>query len=214
MPPSVSETMVRVVTTRSQGDMRDPSARERALASAGLGGRTLYLLRQEHGTRIHRAAAAADGAAGDGWVSDRTGVALGVYVADCMPIFVWERDGAAFGVFHSGWRGTAAGMPRAAVAAFAREYGVPAGRLRVEIGPHIGACCYRVGPEVRNRFGHENVKGENVDLAGEARVQFEEAGVAAADIAVDDACTACGEVYFSYRRDKQDCRNLAFASRG
>jgi hypothetical protein len=53
---------------------------------------------------------------------------------------------------HAGWRGLAAGVPLATVAALGREFGSRAADLVVAIGPSIGACCYPVGPEVRDRF--------------------------------------------------------------
>jgi YfiH family protein len=59
---------------------------------------------------------------------------------------------AAVAAAHGGWRGLAAGVPSAAVAALAREFGSRPSDLIAAIGPSVGACCYEVGTEVRDRF--------------------------------------------------------------
>ncbi len=57
--------------------------------------------------------------------------------------------------------------------------------------------------------------GPCVDLAAEARAQFIEAGLACESVAASSACTCCQrELLFSYRRDKQDMRMMAFVMLG
>lgn len=203
------------VTTKALGDMKDPSARTRALAEAGLSGHAL-VLSQVHGTGIVETASVAGipepRPKGDGWITAEPGVVPSVYAADCLPIFVWDLQLAAAGVFHAGWRGLAAGMPRAAVRAF-RRFAIGPERLAAAVGPHVGACCYQVGPEVAEKFRREVLAEGRLDLGAEARLQLEESGIPASRISVSPACTACsaGE-FFSYRREKLDHRLMAFIS--
>jgi copper oxidase (laccase) domain-containing protein len=122
-----------------------------------------------------------------------------------MPILL-----AAPGVIaaaHSGWRGTADGMPRASLDAIRRIGSVEARDVRVFMGPCIGPCCYRVGPEVARRFPSDAVRphddGPHVDLAAAVRLQLEAAGVRPDAIDDPPACTACHpEWLFSHRRDQ------------
>jgi len=79
-------------------------------------------------------------------------LAIAVQAADCVPLLVADRRTGAVAAAHAGWRGLAAGVPLAAVAALAREFGSRPADLVVAIGPSIGACCYQVGQEVRDRF--------------------------------------------------------------
>ncbi len=205
------------VTFRSLGDMKAQAARAEACRAAGVG--EPLLLRQRHGTTVLEGTAPFGSGEpppiGDGWVSFQTGVTLGVFAADCLPIFLWDEESLeAVGVFHSGWRGTAAGMPRAAVEAFSSR-GVAPRRLAGFIGPHVGACCYRVGPELEDRFRPGSFlrkpEGLFLDLAAEAAAQLREAGVGADRIEVSADCTSCrSDLYFSFRREKQDRRMLAF----
>jgi YfiH family protein len=53
---------------------------------------------------------------------------------------------------HAGWRGLAAGVPRVSVDALARDFGSRPADLIAAVGPSIAACCYEVGPDVRERF--------------------------------------------------------------
>ncbi|MFA6029238.1 MAG: polyphenol oxidase family protein [Elusimicrobiota bacterium] len=230
------------LTLAALGDMKRPARRAEALAAAGRPGLLPCTLLQRHGIRVHEARvggdyALASGAArleGDGWVCAAPGLFTAIYVADCLPLFVWDdRDLSVVGVFHAGWRGLAAGMPRAAVGAFER-LGVGPERLSAAVGPHAGACCYKVGPELREHFrpssfraGGKNLlpapaagpsaagtsRKENdlrLDLGAEAREQFSEAGVDASRVSVSEECTICGRGYHSFRRDKQDLRMMAF----
>ncbi len=203
------------VTTRRLGDMKDPANRREAAVRVGLP--EPMTLRQVHGERILAGAAENVGRDGDGWLVDKPGICVGVYAADCAPLFVWSDDGRAAGVFHAGWRGTAKGMAKAAVAAFAERLSIPASRLCAAIGPHIGPCCYRVGPEFEREFPAQSLRRRGgelyLDLGAENRRQLAEAGVDERRLGPTAACTACGrDDYFSFRRDKQDARMLAFLS--
>ena len=57
-------------------------------------------------------------------------------------------DGSEIGVAHAGWRGLAAGVLEATVAAMQ----TPASRLHAWLGPAAGPQAYEVGDEVRAAF--------------------------------------------------------------
>ena len=202
-------------TTRRLGNMKDESRRREAARLLALP--EPLTLRQVHGTTIRDATPANAGLEGDGWILSEPGVAAAVYVADCVPLFLWSDDGKAAGVFHAGWRGTAQRMAQAAVAAFKDRLGVPASRLSAASGPHIGACCYKVGPELEKDFPASSLIRRDgapwLDLGAETRRQLLEAGVPAGRIGAPAPCTASdADDYFSFRRDKQDARMLALLS--
>ncbi|MFH2202338.1 MAG: polyphenol oxidase family protein [Elusimicrobiota bacterium] len=192
--------------------MKDPGRRREALAAAGLGPE-VFTLSQVHGTRIHRPVEGLDGAEGDGWLSDEPGRCMGVFVADCLPLFMWSESGGSAGVFHAGWRGVADGIAGAAVRAFA-DLGCAGKTLAAAVGPHIGACCYEVGPELRERFSGESFRDEaqtHLDLGREVAAQLVAAGLDPGRISVSGDCTACGvDKFFSYRRDGKMQRMLAW----
>jgi YfiH family protein len=202
-------------TTRRAGNMKSPENRKAAAALLGLP--EPLTLKQVHGTVIHDASIENAGLEGDGWLLSKPGVAVGVYAADCVPLYLWSDDGKAAGVFHAGWRGTAKKMAQAAVAAFRDRLGVPASRLSAATGAHIGACCYKVGPEFERDFPSSSLIRRDgalyLDLAAETRRQLIETGLSPEKIGSPAACTASNPSdYFSFRRDKADARMLALLS--
>lgn len=208
------------VTTRALGDMKEPSERAAALGRAGLGGAPVFLLKQVHGTAVFHVDASSrrqPRPEGDGWVTDVVGKTLGIFAADCMPIYLWAPAPRAAGVVHAGWRGAQAGMIAQAVLAFRTHYGVGPERLSASIGPHIGPCCYRVGAQTAAQFDAAAVihrRGEvYLDLGAAAKAQLIAAGLGGDAVTVSDACTSClPALFFSFRRDKNDRRMMAFLS--
>ena len=196
--------------------MKDSSQRDAAATVLGLD--APLLLKQVHGTVIHRAAHSAQGLDGDGWIlgPGDEGLCVAVFVADCMPLYLWSDDGKYAGVFHAGWRGMAAGMPGKAVEALV-ERGAKASRLQAAFGPHISVNVYKVGADLESAFPAESFRrdGDDIflDLDRDARRQLEAAGVPARMIGPAAPCTLSNpDTYHSFRRQKDGARMLAFLS--
>jgi YfiH family protein len=85
-------------------------------------------------------------------VGDDDRFTMAVQVADCVPLLIADRRTRACAAAHAGWRGVAARVPGAAVKAMAEKYGSRPSDLTAAIGPSIGACCYEVRDDVRDRF--------------------------------------------------------------
>ncbi len=84
--------------------------------------------------------------------------AVCVKVADCAPLLIGDPVTGVVAAAHAGWRGTAAGVAQAAVAALVRNFDVRPGNLVAAIGPCIGAPAYEVGHAVCDQFneaGHD-----------------------------------------------------------
>jgi hypothetical protein len=103
-------------------------------------------LAQVHGTIICDADAlrAQSSPQADGAVARRVGVVCAVRSADCLPVVLTNRDGSVVAAAHAGWRGLAAGVLEAAVAALR----VPPAEVLVWLGPAIGPHAYEVGADV------------------------------------------------------------------
>lgn len=203
-------------TTRRLGSMKLDSERQAAAALLGLP--APLLLKQVHGTTIHRAAHSAQGLDGDGWTlgPGDEGLSVAVFTADCVPLYLWTDDGKYAGVFHAGWKGMAAGMPTKAVQALV-ERGAKASRLQAAFGPHISAAVYKVGEDLENSFPAEsfNRRGGELflNLDADARRQLVEAGVPERMIGPAAPCTLSNEgSYHSFRRQKDGARMLSFLS--
>jgi len=85
-------------------------------------------------------------------LTDDPTLAIVVQTADCIPILIVDRRTSSVAAAHAGWRGLAAHVPHVAVEKMAAEFDSRREDLVVAIGPAIGACCYEVGADVRERF--------------------------------------------------------------
>jgi polyphenol oxidase len=217
------------VTTRALGNMKDPARREFAAKTLGLAESPLTL-KQVHGSRIivqseilgQKAPLEAENhwpPEADGWIADVPGRPVGVYIADCVPLYLWSQDGKACGVFHAGWRGLEDGMVDKAVFSLVLTRSVTPDELRGALGPHIGPCCYAVGPEFREKQLGAALRERDgrlfLDMGAFVRHAWaqlrEHFGLKLKDenLATSAPCTSCGPEFHSFRRDKQDARMLA-----
>jgi hypothetical protein len=153
---ALSDLAPHLFTTRfwrlgSGQEQPDETAWRGVARAVGVDPAALVRLRQVHGAGVVTARPGPPRQA-DGLVTDNRSIAVAVQAADCVPLLLADRQTGAVAAAHAGWRGLAAGVPAAIVAALAREFGSHAGHLVAVIGPAIGACCYEVGDEVRQRF--------------------------------------------------------------
>ena len=143
----------------------------------------------------------------DAVVTDTRGVALFGTFADCYPIVLWDPEKRVAGLVHAGWRGTAAGVARAAVTFMRDEFGCR--RIRAGIGPGICGRCYEVGEDVAGkfdaRFVNPGVGGKwLLDLAAANTAQLQAAGAKAVyDVAM---CTKESYLFPSHRRHPDGTR--------
>ncbi len=196
-------------------------ARNGFLSNCGILPTRLARARQVHGTAIHAVDAeylrlfpesAPDGwPAGDGLVTNIPELALGVSVADCVPLWVFDPIRRALGVFHAGREGTVAGIAGAGVLAMAGRYGCMPADLICAVGPSAGPCCYEVSEAMAEALKGRGfpVSGRNLDLWESNRRQLLESGVDAARIFLTQQCTICGSGFHSYRKSGTPLRNLA-----
>ncbi len=170
-------------------------------------------LQQIHGTRVVRLdAPPRDGApepAADAAVTSTPGVVLAILTADCLPVLFCNRAGTEVAAAHAGWRGLAAGVLEATIAAM---HSAP-GELLAWIGPAAGVANYEIGAEVRGAFV-EHDRGAatafiqtrpghwRVDLPALARRRLIAAGLGGDSITGGQVCTiADSKRFYSFRRD-------------
>ena len=168
----------------------------------GLDGVELTTIGSVHGAavaRVDKPGGSVDDV--DALITNRPGVALFATYADCYPIVLWDPEKKAVGLVHAGWRGTKAGVARAAATFMQGEFGCT--RIRAGIGPGICGRCYEVGEEVAaqfdKRFAAPGADGRFLlDLAAANLAQLEEAGVRSVyDIGI---CTKEHYLFPSHRR--------------
>jgi len=144
----------------------------------------------------------------DAAVSDVPGLYFLVTFADCAPVLLADPGRGVVAIAHAGWRGTAAGVAAATVRVMCGSFGCSPKHVVAAIGPSIGPCCYRVGPDVADEFrAHANTPviiertgGMYLDLRESNARQLTEIGVRSEALEISTTCTSChSATYFSHR---------------
>jgi YfiH family protein len=130
--------------------------------AAAVDSNRLFRVRQVHGITMAVAAPCRETvvAAADILIAVDTAMACAVQVADCAPLLLADRATGAVAAVHCGWRGISLNAAAVAVDALTEQRGSAPADLIAALGPSIGACCYEVGPEVRQRFAAAGVSEE------------------------------------------------------
>ncbi len=187
--------------------------RRRVARAMGVDPERLLGVTQVHGIDVATVSSPWQPGAGpraDAMVTDRPGLALGIITADCAPVLLADRARGVAGAAHAGWRGAAAGMLEAVVAAMER-LGARRERIVAVVGPCIGQDSYEVGPELRDAVAAATpAASEAFFRAGRGdRLQFDLAGYCVARLVGHGVGTATAlgcdtrtdeQRFFSHRR--------------
>ena len=150
----------------------------------------------------------------DASYSKKPGTVCGVLTADCLPVFVCNKQGTAIGIAHAGWRGLVDGV----IESLIESFDCNGEDLMVHLGPAISGTSFEVGWEVKSQYLSKNKNFEScftfinkkyyLDLYGAARVILKSFGVSS--ISGGDRCTYNeSDEYFSYRRDGKSSGRMA-----
>lgn len=195
-----------------------------AAVAAQLDDAVICRVRQVHGDHVvviatdtDRQRVSATRPEGDSLVSTHPHAAIGVVVADCVPLLMADVRGRVVAAVHAGWRGTCASIAARTVATMCEVSGVRPDALVVAIGPSIASDDYEVGDALRDQFraaGHDAAAVRRwfrepnpgappcLDLWRANRDQLEAAGVRAEAIHVAGLSTrAHAPLLASFRRD-------------
>jgi YfiH family protein len=145
----------------------------------------------------------------DAVVTNRKGLAVGIRVADCVPILLYDARKHVAGAVHAGWRGTANGIIRKTISVFRQNYNSSPADIIVAIGPSIKGSCYVVGHEVADEVTRATGQGEYVSIRGENlyvdlplanKLQALKEGIIPENIWISNDCTHClPQRFHSYR---------------
>ncbi len=169
---------------------------------------------QVHGVTVRRVSAShrwRESSSCDALWTAEPRVALGIKVADCLPVTI--MNGNVIANIHSGWRGAVQGITGATVDA------LPIDRAEAFalLGPSIRVCCFEVGEEVAVQFDERFVDRSHakphVDIPALTIDLLRERGFTADHIVDSGLCTRCkGSIFHSYRRDGSGGRNLTIVA--
>jgi len=181
----------------------DESTWLRAADLVGASGAPVAFASQVHGREVLHAKRPGLVGEADALICDQPGLLVAMRVADCVPILV-AGDGVVAAI-HAGWRGLAAGIIPATMAALGT------GRWVAAVGPRICVDCYEVGEEVVDGVGtlvpassfvrRDLGTRPHADLGAAAAHQLKEGGVTEVDVL--PVCTRCSARHWSHRQEGQ-----------
>lgn len=172
----------------------------------------VYFPVQEHTGRVVVVGDNPSREVADAVITSRKGILMGLKVADCVPVLLYDPVRRAAGAVHAGWRGTAQGILKNTVRKMTEEFGSEPQDILLAIGPAIRWCCYEVGREVLDAVARATGEGEYhkekdgklcLDLQSANKCQALSVKIQDRNISTVEECTYCyPERFFSYRYSK------------
>ena len=143
----------------------------------------------------------------DALITSNRDIALQVKVADCMPIFIFDKKSSFFGAIHAGWRGLASGIIENSIELL-KEQDFNLRNIKVFIGPSISKRNFEIQNDVMEYFDSKFsiVKDGKIFLSLQEVAIDKFASYGILDILNTNECTYDNLNYHSYRRDKTDKR--------
>ena len=145
---------------------------------------------------------------GDGLITRTPGVTLGIKVADCLPVYLFNNEYVC--IIHCGWRGVINGIAQRA-ARFMNTF-------VYALGASIGSCCYEIQEDVVQLFSPAYrsavIARDNTYFLDLKKAVLMDLGIERL-VGSLDFCTKCHpEYFFSFRGGDQDARNCAVITSG
>jgi len=171
----------------------------------------IYLPAQKHTDKIHVLESDLKKTVADAVLTREKGILIGVKVADCVPVLLYDKQKSAIGAVHAGWRGTAKQILKNTIKTMRESFNSSTGDILIAIGPSIRGCCYKVGVDVKNavkaagtgKFCFKKDGKCFIDLSSENIEQALSAGISKHNIWQSEECTHCNpEKFHSYRHSK------------
>ncbi|NQW29389.1 MAG: peptidoglycan editing factor PgeF [Ignavibacteria bacterium] len=182
-----------------------------------VGRNSIHVVRQVHGTEVAIVERGFVATEADAMVTAVPGIIIGVRVADCAPVLLYDPVRNVVAAVHSGWRGSLLNICSRAVGIMKVEFGCNVGQLLAFIGPSAHSCCYEVGLDVAQHFVEHcvpvNGKTDKWMFSNNQAIhqQLTEIGLSKTSIVVSESCTICDLDFHSHRRDSgQAGRGLAY----
>lgn len=204
----ISCALTAFFTTRSAGDNVGVIAERYNFSKDNI-----YIPIQRHTDNIHILDSGAEPVVADAVITAKKGILIGVQVADCVPVLLYDISQSVIAAVHAGWRGTAQEIMKGTIKTMQERFNSSPDNIHIAIGPSIRQCCYEVGDEVEASV--RNVTGEGdyyinkhnkyfIDLSSANKIQALSMGIPEANIWQSEECTFCNpEKFHSYRHAKK-----------
>lgn len=180
--------------------------------------RSLSFARQEHGTSIADLSGASPlplllDSKADILATSKTGIAVGVITADCLPLVCYDPQNHATIIVHAGWKGTLQHAAKKAIQFMQTHYKSNPKNILCFLGPAAQPCCYEVSPSFEKTIDSYNYAHSYkaylssreakhyFDVSACNKAQLLAAGITESNIDTSsNLCTICNPEFCSHRR--------------
>lgn len=159
----------------------------------------------------------------DGLVTNKKGIPLMTFYADCVPLLFYDPVKKVVATAHSGWKGTVNKIGAVMINEMVSKYDCQPEDIYCAIAPSICMSCYEISEDVATEFKNsysldiyndiiiDKSDGKfQLDLHKACYYNFIEAGILKNHISMPDLCTCCNsEFLFSHRKTNGKRGNLA-----
>ena len=213
-PPNIASLNVRAFFTTKNSAEHDENIKEVLARQFDISQDHIYLPIQKHTSNIHVLESGRGPVIADAVITDVRNIFVGILVADCVPVLLYDGRKRVIGAVHAGWRGTAKQILRSTIDLMCHRFHCSPADILVAIGPSIRGCSYEVGEEVKSDVQRATGKGDYysemngtyyVDLSSANKIQALSMGIIPQNIWQSEDCTFCNpQKYYSYRRSGGD----------
>jgi len=180
--------------------------RKEFLEALGLEVENVGYQRQIHSDIVQIIGCGGDNGASDALITSERNLGLAIVVADCTPIFIYDKKNKVIAAVHSGWKGTEQKILLKTLITLKSNYNSKPENISVYVGPSIAKVNYEVGIEVAEKFdlAFFEPKGDKY-LLDVSEINYQKLlsfGIPRNQIQKSELCTyEFNTLLHSYRRD-------------
>ncbi len=162
--------------------------------------------RQVHSDIVQVIECGGDNGVSDALITNKKNIGLAVTIADCTPIFIYDKINKVIAAVHSGWRGTEQKILNKTLENLKKNFSSIPENLIIYIGPSISHANYEVGSDVAEKFDSNFVFRKDgkvfLDVSGINYKLLLDFGIPKNQIQKSILCTyEFKDLLHSYRRD-------------
>lgn len=197
--------------SRGLGDSDENILENRCRIDGLMGGGKTRYARQVHGSDLlffsgSDAGEDLERPCGDALITARPETQLGIQVADCQPVLVYDPVRHVAAAVHSGWRGSIKNIIGHTVKGMEERFGCQPGDILAGIGPSLGPCCsefVNFRREIPKNFWSYRIDETHFDFWALSVAQLCDAGLRPGSVELSGICTRCRtDLFYSYRGEK------------
>lgn len=161
---------------------------------------------QVHSNRVRYVTQGGTYPSTDGLITQVPGLTLGIQVADCAAVLLWDAGNKIVAALHAGWRGAAGNIISNGIDDMI-AHGANPRQMKAFVSPCLSLKNFEVGLEVAGQFpdqfvDYDNYEKPHVDLKGFLKYQMMQSGIQESHIEIREECTISqADQFYSYRRE-------------